>query len=470
MSRILPRTTRLTLYRPSFADDPEFPRLKASYRDFLTGTSRFREAVEIKDPSIQMKIHQTYRLAYLKDVVLARILEDSTTNMLNSLIYFNQNDIVQHMQANTELLIDVFAAFQPAATLTAPLPRPAGEGIHFVSDRATTEESEVPPPPPPSAMPSSVVDSPELEAHKKDVVLLLHQLLIMSKNIALTSRLHLVRTLLEHGLVHVLEWAFSTCTAHATTTLPPSLSSSSSSFSLHPPPPSPPPLDDQIPNAAVEMLTHALDHDLQAVRSIVLKEHEAIQSAGEELSEEGGGADAAGGDGAGNHGTTLVVEMIRLLVGKEGGPSRAPPGLRSQLADALKQLLDTGDPDATSTFTRGPVKDGPIAESFISYFYDHCVLSLMKPLLDLPEFKTLKGTCSPSRSVFDRLLILIGFRHRSNSRALPDRVLPPPLPLRPPLLLLRQPRPPIPVLHPLWDAQHQDRLASPRSGQAASAW
>ena len=43
------------------------------------------------------------------------------------------------------------------------------------------------------------------------------------------------------------------------------------------------------------------------------------------------------------------------------------------------------------TFTRGPQKDGPVAEAFLTYFYENCVDDLMKPLFDLPDFKTLKG-------------------------------------------------------------------------------
>ena len=43
------------------------------------------------------------------------------------------------------------------------------------------------------------------------------------------------------------------------------------------------------------------------------------------------------------------------------------------------------------TFTRGPQKDGPVAESFLTYFYENCVDDLMRPLLDLPDFHTLKG-------------------------------------------------------------------------------
>jgi len=421
-------------FPPSLAspltDDPEFPKLKASYRSFLTSTTRFRQAVELKDASIRAKIHQTYRLLYLKDVVLARVLEESTMNIINSMIFFNQNDIVQHVQGNEELLVDIFRAFVPGGaggegeaggggskgggkrgaggmrggiggtwkwkkktTESSWMDEDevgtdtedaggkenekggvlgaAGEPSISTSSSTLSAASSDPPP-----------SSPQFStSHKRDVVLLLHQLLLMSKNIPLPSRLQLVRTLLENGLVYVLEWAFSerstppppppptttaptsTLSSNPTPTSPPSSSSlptipptatTSSLVSI----PSPPQDDDQIPNAAVEMLTHALDHDPSAVRSIVLSEFARMEENKD-----------AGIGGGGGGGTTLVIEIVKLLVGsttKKGSGSKGEEqkvsGLKSQLADALKQLLDTGEPDAVSLFLE---RDASLFSSFV---------------------------------------------------------------------------------------------------------
>lgn len=60
---------------------------------------------------MKRKIHYTYRLQYLKDVVLARILDDPTFSVLNSLIFFHQVDIVQHLQANAAFLKELFGIF-----------------------------------------------------------------------------------------------------------------------------------------------------------------------------------------------------------------------------------------------------------------------------------------------------------------------------------------------------------------------
>lgn len=70
----------------------------------------------MKDPVIQKKIRQTWRLQYLKDVVLARILDDPTFSVLNSLIFFNQVDIINHIQTNAQFLKELFAIFDPRNT------------------------------------------------------------------------------------------------------------------------------------------------------------------------------------------------------------------------------------------------------------------------------------------------------------------------------------------------------------------
>ncbi|KZF22928.1 DUF625-domain-containing protein [Xylona heveae TC161] len=93
--------------------DPDFPTHKANHRQYLSDESKFKEVVPIDDPVIKKKIHHTYRLQYLKDVVLARILDDPTFSVLNSLIFFNQVDIVQHLQANGPFLKELFSVFSP---------------------------------------------------------------------------------------------------------------------------------------------------------------------------------------------------------------------------------------------------------------------------------------------------------------------------------------------------------------------
>ncbi|BFZ63895.1 Platinum sensitivity protein [Saitoella coloradoensis] len=109
--------------------DPDFPGHKANHRQYLSDPVRFKQVVEIENPEIRRKIHQTFRLQYLKDVVLARILDDNTFSLLNSLIFFNQVDIVQHLQSNSKFLTELFGIFK-----SGPLQDPSrkADGVRFI--------------------------------------------------------------------------------------------------------------------------------------------------------------------------------------------------------------------------------------------------------------------------------------------------------------------------------------------------
>jgi len=77
---------------------------------------------------VQKKIHYTYRLQYLKDVVLARILDDGTFTALNSLIYFHQMAILQYVQSNGSLLKELFSLFVTQSTDV----QKKKDALHFV--------------------------------------------------------------------------------------------------------------------------------------------------------------------------------------------------------------------------------------------------------------------------------------------------------------------------------------------------
>lgn len=92
-------------------DDMEFPGHRGNHRAYLSDSTKFKEVVHFEHTEIRRKIHYTYRLLYLKDVVLARILDDPTFSVLNSLIFFHQVDIVNHIQANQAFLKELFSIF-----------------------------------------------------------------------------------------------------------------------------------------------------------------------------------------------------------------------------------------------------------------------------------------------------------------------------------------------------------------------
>lgn len=106
ISRVL--STSLTFF---FSDDPAFPTLKANHRQHFQGDFNFKEVVPINDDKIKLKIKQTYRLQFLKDV-LARILEDSTLPIFTSMIYFNHSVIIHTLQTSSDYLSRIFAIYK----------------------------------------------------------------------------------------------------------------------------------------------------------------------------------------------------------------------------------------------------------------------------------------------------------------------------------------------------------------------
>lgn len=120
--------------------------------------------VPIADPGIKRKIHATWRLQYLKDVVLARILDDPTFSVLNSLIFFNQVDIVTHLQANTPFLEELFG----------------------------------------------IIDSSEVGLkRKKDAVGFIQQCCAIAKNLQAPARTTLYTNFIQNGLLRVITFALS---------------------------------------------------------------------------------------------------------------------------------------------------------------------------------------------------------------------------------------------------------------------
>lgn len=142
--------------------DPDFPLHKANHRQYLSDESKFKEVVKIEDQNIKKKIHFTYRLQYLKDVVLARILDDPTFSVLNSLIFFHQVDIVQHLQANGPFLKELF-------------------GIFAAADQ-----------------------TPE---RRRDAVLFIQQCCQIAKSLQAQSRAHMYTNFINNGLLDVIQYA-----------------------------------------------------------------------------------------------------------------------------------------------------------------------------------------------------------------------------------------------------------------------
>ncbi|KAJ7955201.1 serine/threonine-protein phosphatase 4 regulatory subunit 3-like [Quillaja saponaria] len=95
--------------------DPDV-RLVQHHRNFLKEHVVFKEAIPIKDPLVLSKIHQTYRVGYLKDVVLARVLDEGTVANLNSIIHANNATVVSLLKDDSTFFQELFARLKLPTT------------------------------------------------------------------------------------------------------------------------------------------------------------------------------------------------------------------------------------------------------------------------------------------------------------------------------------------------------------------
>ncbi|KAK9839752.1 hypothetical protein WJX84_000549 [Apatococcus fuscideae] len=87
--------------------EPDLP-ISPKHRDFLRDKVVFKEVVPIRDSSLRAKIHQTYRMGYVKDVVLPRSLDDNGFTALSSLMLLNNVEVVTSLQQDATFLQELF--------------------------------------------------------------------------------------------------------------------------------------------------------------------------------------------------------------------------------------------------------------------------------------------------------------------------------------------------------------------------
>ncbi|KAK3140666.1 hypothetical protein QOZ80_5AG0404040 [Eleusine coracana subsp. coracana] len=138
--------------------DPEVHNVQ-NHRTFLREHVVFKEAIPIRNASVVSKIHQTYRIGYIKDVILPRALDDATLASLNSIIRAN-NAIVSRLLKDD-------ASF-----------------IHELITRMK--------------LPNISADS------KSKLVLFLHELCTLSKSLQRVQQLQLSRDLVSEGVLDII--------------------------------------------------------------------------------------------------------------------------------------------------------------------------------------------------------------------------------------------------------------------------
>lgn len=93
-----------------FEYDPNQAQPK-KHRDYLKSVSRFKEVIPFGNPELINKIHQTYRVQYIQDVVLPTpsVFEENMLSTLSSFIFFNKVEIVSLIQEDEKFLRTLFA-------------------------------------------------------------------------------------------------------------------------------------------------------------------------------------------------------------------------------------------------------------------------------------------------------------------------------------------------------------------------
>ncbi|KAL6440331.1 hypothetical protein ACFW04_003112 [Cataglyphis niger] len=89
------------------------------HREYLRQLARFKQAIPITNTELLAKIHQTYRVQYIQDVVLPTpsVFEDNMLSTLSSFIFFNKVEIVTLIQDDEKFLTELFRQLTDEATL-----------------------------------------------------------------------------------------------------------------------------------------------------------------------------------------------------------------------------------------------------------------------------------------------------------------------------------------------------------------
>lgn len=88
------------------------------HREYLKSVSKFKEVIPFGNQELINKIHQTYRVQYIQDVVLPTpsVFENDMLSTLSSFIFFNKVEIVSLIQEDEKFLRTLFAQITDEAT------------------------------------------------------------------------------------------------------------------------------------------------------------------------------------------------------------------------------------------------------------------------------------------------------------------------------------------------------------------
>ena len=89
--------------------DPSVPSVHR-HREYLNSKANFREVIPIQNHELLNKIHQTYRVQYIQDVILPTpsVFEENMLSTLSSFIFFNKLEIVNMIQVSINIVFCVY--------------------------------------------------------------------------------------------------------------------------------------------------------------------------------------------------------------------------------------------------------------------------------------------------------------------------------------------------------------------------
>ncbi|KAI9033336.1 component of IIS longevity pathway SMK-1-domain-containing protein [Hyaloraphidium curvatum] len=140
--------------------DRELPGIQLDHRRHLESNNKYKLVVAFRDKDVERKIHQTFRIQFLKDVVLARTIDDANHATLTHMAFMNHVEIVDHIAKSDDFLDELFGILKAD---DAPLER------------------------------------------RKQVILFLNELCGIAKTLQVMSRNVFYKSLAQHGLFGLFE-------------------------------------------------------------------------------------------------------------------------------------------------------------------------------------------------------------------------------------------------------------------------
>jgi len=263
--------------------DPDYAKHEMKHRHYLQSPGLFKQAVPITHQPTLAKIHLNFRLTYLKDVVMARYIDDISFSTIRELILLNNVEIIAHIQSDTAFLQKLFqvcgdgssssnghtanATQAKTAGATALAPEKKRPNAAAAKGRAATakEAKEM---------------AAESSAHTKRIngFLFLRELFELAKGLQMPHQMSFFRALSTVGLFAILEEAIKS-------------------------------EDACIVAASAEMMLSTLNHDASMLRSYIMKQSDQKQG--------------------------LLPSLIHALLHYQD------TGLKASIGDIVRYLLDS---------------------------------------------------------------------------------------------------------------------------------